>query len=277
MASIPLKVSTRISEGLKKLQAVVQSAKTRDVNESDTVVIITGIFEEILGYNRYTEITTEHSIRGTYCDLALLIDGQLKLLVEAKAVGIDLKENHVKQSVDYAANKGLDWVVLTNSHIWKVFKIHFTKPIQNELVAEIDFLSLSPKSQSDIELMYLLSREGMSKSSLENYHVQKQATNKFLIGNLLQTEGIINSLRKELKQIHPDIKVTNEEIKNVLISQVIKRELLDGDEAIEAKRKITKSLKKKEKSGDVLEIKSEKPHSFSEENNADSITENQAG
>lgn len=247
MASVPAKISSRIIEGLKRFQSIVESAKIRDVNESDTVVLLTGILSEILGFDKYTDITTELSIRGTYCDLALKIDGKICLLLEAKAVGLELKENHVKQAVDYAANKGIDWVILSNAVTWKVYKIIFSKPIQNILVFEVDFLKLNSRNQDDIEMMYLLTKEAICKSSLEDFYTQKQATNKFMVGNLLGSDSVLGSIRKELKQIYPDIKVTTEEIKAVLLHDVIKRELLEGEESEEAKKKIQKAYRKKEK------------------------------
>lgn len=247
MATITQKIQSRISEGLKRFQPIVESAKIRDVSESDTVVMLTGILSEILGYDKYLDITTELAIRGTYCDLALKIDGKLSLLIEAKAIGIELKEPHVKQVVDYAANKGIEWVILTNSVNWRIYKVVFSKPIQNILVCDIDFLKLRPKANQDIEQLFLLSKEAVSKSSLDDYFTQKQATNRFMIGNLLCEESILNTLKKELKQIYPDIKVTNDEIKTVLTTDVIKREILTGEESEEAKKKIAKVNKKKEK------------------------------
>src|ERR1051326_2349836 len=99
MTTVPSRISSRIAEGLKRFQPIVESARTRDINESDTVVLMTGILSEILGFDKYADITTELAIRGTFCDLALKIDGKLWLLVEAKAIGTDLKENHIKQAV----------------------------------------------------------------------------------------------------------------------------------------------------------------------------------
>ncbi|WP_317898773.1 type I restriction enzyme HsdR N-terminal domain-containing protein [Aurantibacillus circumpalustris] len=247
MATITQKIHSRISEGLKRFQPIVESAKIRDVSESDTVVMLTGILSEILGYDKYLDITTELAIRGTYCDLALKIDGKLSLLIEAKAIGIELKEPHVKQVVDYAANKGIEWVILTNSVNWRVYKVIFSKPIQNVLVCDVDFLKLRPKANEDIEKIFLLCKEAVSKSSLDDYFTQKQATNRFMIGNLLCEDSILNTLKKELKQIYPDIKVTNDEIRSVLTTDVIKREILTGEESEEAKRKIVKANKKKEK------------------------------
>lgn len=257
--AIPAKVQSRLSDNLKKFQPIVESAKARDVNESDTVVFLTGILSEVLGFDKYSEITTELAIKGSYCDLALKVGDKIEMLIEVKAVGIELKEQHVKQAVDYAANKGLDWVILTNGVNWKIFKILFTKPIQNILVADINFLNLKHKSVDDLEMLYLISREGVSKRLLDDFYTQKQATNRFMIGNLLSVESVIVSIRKELKAIYPDIKVTNEEIITVLNKEVIKRELLEGDEAIEAQKKINKALKKKEKAKVVATTKSDVP------------------
>lgn len=61
--AIPAKVLERLSSGLKKFQPILTSAKTRDVNESNTVVIITDMLSEIFGYDKYFEITTEHVIK----------------------------------------------------------------------------------------------------------------------------------------------------------------------------------------------------------------------
>jgi hypothetical protein len=52
MMAIPAKVSARLSAGLKKFQPIVASAKARDVNESDTVVIVTDLLHEIFGYDK---------------------------------------------------------------------------------------------------------------------------------------------------------------------------------------------------------------------------------
>ena len=251
--AIPAKIQTRMIEGLKRFQPIVEAAKIRDANESDTVVMLTGILSDILGYDKYVDITTEHAIRGTFCDLAIKVNGNISIIIEAKAVGIELKDPHVKQAVDYGANKGIDWVILTNGVTWRIYKILFTKPIQHIPVLQFEFLQIRSKSVDDLELLYIISKEGVSKKSLEEFYIQKQATNKFMIGNLLYSESVLNSLKKELKNIYPDIKVTPEEIQKVLTNGVVKREILEGEEAEDAKRKISKSNKKQEK------VKVEKP------------------
>lgn len=244
MAAVPKKVVDRISAGIKKFQPVLASAKARDVGESDTVTIITDMLSEIFGYDKYSEITSEYAIRGTYCDLAIKLDGTLQTLIEVKAIGIDLKEAHVKQAVDYAANQGVDWVILTNGIIWRVYRLVFAKPIDNELVIEIDFCALNPRIAGDIELPYLWCKEGWQRSVLGDFHTQKQALSRFFIGSMLLTQPVLDVIRRELRRISPDVKIETEQIRAVLSAEVIKRDVMEGEKAEEAKKKIAKTAAK---------------------------------
>ena len=114
--TIPTRIADRLAAGVKRFQPVLASAKARDVNESDTTMIVTDILAEVFGYDKYSEITRELCIRGTYCDLATRIDGKFQMIIEVKAIGLELKEAHVKQAVDYAANQGIEWVALSNGN-----------------------------------------------------------------------------------------------------------------------------------------------------------------
>jgi predicted type IV restriction endonuclease len=218
------------------------SAKSRDVNESDTVIIITDLLSELFGYDKYSEITSEHAIRGTFCDLAINLEGTVQFLIEAKAIGTELKDSHVKQAVDYAANKGIDWVLLTNGVSWRIYKVTFTKPIDQELVTEIDFLKLNPKSTEDLELLYLLTKEGWQKKVLGDFHEQRQALSRFFIGAMVLSEPVLNVIRRELRKVSPDVKVQNEQIECVLLHEVLKREVVEGEKADEARKKISRAV-----------------------------------
>jgi hypothetical protein len=241
MTKIAAKVAERISSGLKRFQPILDSARARDINESDTVVIVTDMLQYILGYDKYAEITSEHAIRGTYCDLAIKLDGKLSLLIEVKAIGLSLKDNYVKQAVDYASNQGCDWVVLTNGILWHAFRITFAKPIEHELVLDIDLSKLSPKKATDIELLWLISREGVQKAGLEQYRSQREALSRFTLAALLQTDSILDVLRRELRRISPDAKIESEDICAVLTNEVLKREALEGEKAQAATRAVARA------------------------------------
>lgn len=241
MASVPKKVAERLVSGIKRFQPILAAAKARDVGEADTVTIIKDMLAEVFGYDKYAEVTSEFSIRGTYCDLATKIDGVLQTLIEVKAIGLDLKEQHVKQAIDYAANQGVDWVLLTNGVTWRIYRLVFAKPIDQELVVDIDFLSLNPRLESDIELLYLWCKEGWQRSVLGDYHTQKQALSRFFVGAMLQTDQVLEVIRRELRRVSPDVRIDIDQIKVVLLNEVIKRDVLEGDKADDARKKIARA------------------------------------
>src|SRR5215207_3982875 len=228
MPSIPKKVQERLTSGIKTFQPVLASAKARDLGEADTVRVVTDILADLLGYDKYTEITSEFAVRSTYCDIATKIDGKLQTLIEVKAIGLELKDIHVRQAIDNAANQGIDWVVLTNGITWRVYKVMFAKPIDQELVCEFDFCALNSKKDDDLELLFLLSKEGWTRSILGDFHEQKQALSRFSIGAMLLTDSIVEVLRRELRRLSPDVRIEMEQIRNVLAQEVLKREVLDG-------------------------------------------------
>jgi hypothetical protein len=254
MSNIPKKINERVIAGIKKYQPLLISAKTRDVGEADTVTLIKDMLSDIFGYDKYSEVTSEFAIRGTYCDLAIKLDNQLAILIEAKAIGLDLKEQHVKQAIDYAANQGLDWVILTNGITWSVYKVIFEKPIDKELVVAFNMTTINSRSKDDIESLYLLCKEGWMKSALGDYHTQKQALSRYFVGAMLQTDPVIDVIRRELRRVSPDVKIDKDDIKTVLLNEVIKREVLEGDKAKEASKKINKTAAKKAKT--ASEVKS---------------------
>ena len=241
---VPARISDRISNGIKRFQPILAAAKARDVGESDTVTIVVDMLAEVFGYDKYAEITSEHAIRGTFCDLATKLDGTLQALIEVKAIGLDLKDPHVKQAVDYAANQGVDWVLLTNGLEWRIYKLTFAKPIDAELVVTIDFCGLSPKAEKDIESLYLFAKEGWMKSALGEYHNQKQALSRFFLGAMILSDSVVDVIRRELRRVSPDVRITQDEIRNVLTAEVIKREVMEGDKADEARRKIARAANK---------------------------------
>jgi hypothetical protein len=253
MIPIPKRVEDRLIANLKRFQSILVDAKSRDVNEADTVRIVSDILSEIFGYDKYADVSSEHAIRGTYCDLAIHIEDKFLFLLEAKAIGTELKDSHVKQAVDYAANKGVDWVVLTNGTNWRIYKMSFAKPIDQELVSEIDFLCLNPKSDEDIESLFLLTKEGWQKQVMIDFAAQKQALSRFFIAGMVLSDPVLDIIRRELKRTCPDVKVKNEQIQSVLLREVLKREVVEGEKAEDARKKILRASNRSMRERDAKE------------------------
>jgi hypothetical protein len=240
----PKKVASRLIEGIKRYQPVLIQAKARDVNEADTVTVVKDVLADVFGYDKYAEVTSEHAIRGTYCDLAIKLNGQIECLIEVKAIGLELKDNHVKQAVDYAANQGCDWVLLTNGVVWRVFHVTFGKPVNSEQILAVDFLNLNHKSEQDIDTLFILCKEGFQRSALGEFNTQRQALSRFFLGNMILTDPVLDVIRRELRRVSPDVKIETDQIREVLVNEVLKREVLEGDQAAEAKRRISKAAAK---------------------------------
>ena len=129
-------------------------------------------------------------------------------------------------------------------HCRRVYRVTFAKPLDHELVIEIDFLALDPKKQSDLESLYMWCKEGWIKSVLGDYHTQKQALSRFFLGALVLSEPVLEVIRRELRRVSPDVRIELEEIKNVFCNEVLKREVIDGEQADMARKKIARAASK---------------------------------
>jgi len=206
--------------------------------------IVKDLLSAIFGYDKYAELTSEHAIRGTYCDLAVKLEGKLAFLIEVKAIGIELKDGHVKQAIDYAANQGVEWVVLTNAIEWRLYHVIFKKPIDKQEVACICLLDCNAKSEGDLERLYLLTREGFTKSAMAEYRDRKDATSRYMLAAiLLRSDAIQSAIRREIRRIS-DILVEPEAIDKMLREEVIKRETIEGEHADAAMRRVNRSAEK---------------------------------
>ena len=161
-----------------------------------------------------------------------------------KAIGVGLRENHMKQAVDYAANQGIEWVVLTNGQTWKVFSVSFSKPISADLVLELDILSLAHNDEDAVEDLFLLSKEGVQRSGLDAYNDQLRVRSRFNLAALIMSDTVLHTIRRELKRLSPDVRISVDEIRDALFHEVVKREALEGEKADEAKKLVNRAANK---------------------------------
>jgi hypothetical protein len=153
-------------------------------------------------------------------------------------------------------------VALTSGNIWRVYRVFFTKPIGTELVVDIDLLALNPKNADNLASLFLLTRESMLKSGLYAYHDQMQATNKFYLGAILLSDPVLETMRRELRRLSPDVKIRVEELRDLLLQEVLKREVIEGEKAEAARKKVQKAAAKllrtrKEKEEPIIGIPSD--------------------
>lgn len=247
MAKIPKKVADRFAKQVKPYQRYLQKAKDGDINEDDTVAIVADILSDVFGFEKYSEVTREFAIKGTYCDLAIEMRGGIEYLVEVKAVGLTLKENHLRQAVNYGANHGVEWIVLTNGVNWEVYRVRFERPIGADLVSSFNFLELNPRKQEDQAKLFIMCKEGLSRGEMKRLHEYVRSVNKFRIGAVILSEKVLALITRELKKVSPGVKIEKQDIRKILTSDVLKRDVVEGEAADKAKGRVKKATKRKSK------------------------------
>lgn len=240
MFKISKKTADRISACIKNFQTIAAQHRARDVSEADTVTLIKDILSECCGFDKYQELTSEQQIRGTFCDLAVKIDGKIKFLIEAKAAGVSLNDSHLRQAITYGANEGVEWVILTNSIEWRLHRIKFGQPIEQEEIASINFLEINPKKDEDLQKIYLFCKEGIGADAMNAYHNQTQILNKFTLAQVILSEPLISTIRREMRKHFPDLKIEPKQIEDLLFNDVLKREVIEGDKPKETQQKLKK-------------------------------------
>lgn len=247
MSNIPAVVVKRLTNTVPKFKKILERAKERDVNESDTVTIVTDMLEEIFGFDKYAEITREYSIQGTYCDLAIKTGKRIEYLIEVKAIGLELNDKHLKQAVNYASREGIKWVVLTNGLKWEIRRVSLDNKVQNERLFAFDFIEINPRQKDQQDLLFLLCKRGIQKDLIDDYYEYRQSVNRYTIGALLLTDSVTTLVRREIRKLRPGIKVDIEEIKDLIRNEVLKREIVDSEAGSEANKQVTKFIKKQER------------------------------
>jgi Type I restriction enzyme R protein N terminus (HSDR_N) len=238
MIKIPKRVIDRISNSIKTYQSIAASHRLRDVSEADTVTLVKDVLADCFGFDKYQELTSEQQIRGTFCDLAVKIDGKIKYLIEVKAAGVNLNDSHLRQALAYGANQGIEWVVLTNAVEWRLHRIKFGQPIDHEEVSSFILADINIKNEDDLKKLFLLCREGIGSDAMGTFHQHLQIMNRFTIAQIILTEPVIAAVRKELRKVFPDLKIDQQHISDLLINEVLKREVIEGDKAKETQQKL---------------------------------------
>lgn len=238
--TIPKRVEARIKSGLKRFRPILDDARKADRSEEDTVTIVRDMLAEVLGYDKYRDITAEYEIRGTYCDLAVKVDDKVRFLIEVKAVDRRLKEAHLRQATDYAAKEGIEWVILSNGVEWRVHRMVFEQPVRHEHVFTIDLLRDEPDLMN---MLYMLSREGAKKRAIKQYHAQMRAISRYSLAAVMISEPVLNVIRRELRRAAPGIRIEAGDVEDAITHEVVKRDVMDSPEVQDAIKRIQKIQK----------------------------------
>lgn len=170
------------------------------LDESATRLMTNNFLTEILGYKELEEIKTEYRIRSEYADYVIQLKRKKHFVVEVKSIDLDLNERHLRQSLSYAANEGIDWILLLNGREIRLFRVNFGKPITTTLIYKLDLLNTEDFKKAPALLWYL-TKKAVEKGELEDFWKRTDALTPANLAKLVYSEQTVKHLRSELKQL----------------------------------------------------------------------------
>jgi len=193
---------TRVSAGLKKLVKPTLMLKEKDAAEADTRHLVTDILVDVLGYDKYENLTAEFAVKGDWADYGIRIDKQLLAFIEVKRITQKLSASHLKQVESYALKEGVQWAFLTNAQVWQAYHVMPVKGQQSEvtLIFDVDILDENLKSNTKTDLMFLISKEGLSKGRLAEYLSAQNAISPKTLKPIFLSDDVLSAVRKEIKR-----------------------------------------------------------------------------
>jgi len=212
----------KLLSALKRYRKEYLIGKYSDLDESGTRLMINSFLTDTLGFTSIEEVKTEYMIRGTYADYIIQVKGKRYFVVEVKSMGLELSPKHLRQAVNYAANEGIEWALLTNGKRFDFYRIIFSKPIDSRKVFTVD---LSEETQLKMAAEYLqyITRALILQKGLESLWHKYSALEPSNISRLLYSKPIINYLRRQLRRTYKT-KFSDDEIKAV-ITRVIEEKI----------------------------------------------------
>jgi predicted type IV restriction endonuclease len=202
-------------------------------------MLIIKVFEDVLEYSAMTEITRETNIKDKYVDLAIKLDGRIRVLVEVKSAGTVLRDRHIEQAQRYASEGNHRWVVLTNGTDWTLYHLTFEEGIDYQRVFSID-LSDEAGFEKACDCLALLHRTSIKKDQHEDHWLHRVALNPGSIGKALFSEEVLKLIRRDIRK-REAINVDEEDLANSL-HEMLSAEAREqiGPMRIRRRRKVAK-------------------------------------
>src|SRR5258708_3643311 len=150
------------------------NGKSSELDESGTRLMINSFLTDVLCFAPIDEVKTEYMIRGTYADYVIQTKGIRNFLVEVKALSLQLSDKHLRQAINYGANEGIEWALLTNGKNFDFYKILFNKPIESRKVFDFD-LADPVQVKACVETLQYITKEGIMNKGLHSLWAKTSA------------------------------------------------------------------------------------------------------
>lgn len=188
-----------IQKSLKLMIPHLLQARDEKLSESDTVKRVERVCERVLGYDSMSDMSQEVRMKSKILDLVLKIDGEVRIIVEVKAADQQLAERHIDQAQNYASANSIQWVLLTNGIVWKLYHLSFNEKVKYGLAFSVD-LTEDEKFRESCLTLAALHKESVSKGGLDKLWGQSAALSPKSIALALRQEEVLAAIRREIRK-----------------------------------------------------------------------------
>jgi transcription initiation factor IIE alpha subunit len=195
-----------IREGFKALhpRLVAMELAEKSSEENVRIWVIDSLINA-LGYS-HEEIDTEVRTLGKRIDIALKKDGRIFLVIECKSVRTKLSNSVRDQAINYATSLSAPWAVITNGHLWRLYRI-LPRPGRDPKLVEIfdvALLDADGVSDSDVESLYLLTARALFGGDTEKMSHLIACTTRRKILQALTSDRVVKAMRMELVESYKE-------------------------------------------------------------------------
>lgn len=203
---------------LSKVKPKISEFKEKRINEAQTINYLIRPFFETLGWdfsNSEEVIPEDSDASGKRPDFTFIIRKKIKLLVEAKPINNNLKdEKMISEKVNYCLSSGVPFLIITNGEAYKIYYSELKGASKDKLLNEF-YLS----DEDEHEIIELI-----SKASFENNELLSYAKNIYVLNNIKKAIenlfgnpplNLINIVNEKIKEIMGH-KFGNDEVSNSL-------------------------------------------------------------
>lgn len=227
----------KIRVALKKIKPLLIDSRKRDLNETETANVVERLIETVLGYDLFKEVSAEEAVGSKAADYAIKLRGKRAFIMEVKRIQSKLKDRHVYQVKNYAANLGVPWCVLTNGIVFRLYHITFSESLRHDLVFEANLVD--DPLEGTVAKLWFLTRKGILKKELDAYWRKKRSLSEEGILGAVMSLGVLRAIRREIR------KESGETISEVEIARALKRML--AEEMYSQYEKLTKKVRRQRK------------------------------
>lgn len=209
-------MNKKIQDRIKSLASINVDKYVRKTSgkcEENTKIKIVIPLLELLGYNSLKDMDFEHHVENKKADIALLFENKPKLLIETKDLDEPL-DTHIHQALNYAFDKGIEWVILTNGLEIRLYKSFIPNiPHKDRLLFTTKLQNLPQSFNTLLELVGKKHLREAKKITKKVEKIRENITAKILIEDLFMCrKQLFNDLLYQFKKRYASDKKFKETI-----------------------------------------------------------------